>query len=90
MPIKNAPAQPLTVTDETLGGAIWTFLRYIVTGLGGMFVSKGYITADTLETILGLLAVAVPNLIGVILHIRNKRRLITVAQAAPDAIAKVR
>lgn len=89
MTIPNAPTPPLIVTDQTYATAIWTALRYTLTAVGGFFVHRGALGADTLEMLLGVSGVVVPNLIGVLLSIRNKKRLILTAEAAHDSVAKV-
>ncbi len=89
MTIRNAPPEPILVSDQTAAGAILTALRYLITALGGFFVSRGAISDDTLQMILGIVGAVAPNLIGVFLSIRNKRKLITAAEAAPNSVAKV-
>lgn len=89
MTIRNAPADPILVSDSTAPAAILTAVRYVITAVGGYLVSRGAITADTLQMILGVVGAVAPNLIGVFLSIRNKRKLITAAEAAPNSVAKV-
>ena len=89
MTIPNAPEPPILVTDATTATAIWTAVRYALTAVGGFFVHRGALGADTLEMLLGVAGVVVPNLVGTLLSIRNKNRLIAAAASADDRVAQV-
>ncbi len=87
MAIPNAPEPPLVVTDQTMTSAILTAFRYVLTAIGGALVTRGAITEDTLQLVLGIVGAVGPNVIGVFLSIRNKKRLIRATIAAPDEAA---
>lgn len=90
MTIKNAPPAPIIVSDQTVTPPLWSLLRYVFAGVGGVFVQKGYITDDTLQTLLGVAAILVPAIWGAWLSIRNKSKLIAAARSAHNDVAQVK
>ncbi len=89
MPIPNAPAQPIEVSNQTATPPIFAALRYALTAVGAWLIGKGYISDDTLEMLTALVTVVAPTVYGVWLSYRNKQKLIATAEAAPNSVAKV-
>lgn len=89
MAVPNAPAEPILVSDQTTTPPVFAALRYALTAVGGWLIGKGYITDDTLEMLMALVTVVAPTVYGVWLSFRNKQKLITTADAAPNSVAKV-
>jgi hypothetical protein len=87
--MSNDITPPLQVTDNTLEGQIATFARYLLTSVGGFALGKGWIDSEVLQLLTGLVTVAAPTAYGIYKTYTSKQRLITVAEAAPNSVAKV-
>lgn len=84
------PQLPIIVSDQVVSAPAWTVFRYVVSALGTLLANKGILSAETVNTIVGALMVAVPVIWGTWLSIQNKQKLIVAARAAPDPIAQVK
>lgn len=85
MPIEppvTVPASP--VPDTTI-----TLIRYILVTIGGVFVSKGWISDADLSSIIGAALIIIPTLYGVIRSHRNHKIQKKMANALPDCVARV-
>lgn len=87
--MSNDITPPLVVTDSTMEGQIATLVRYLLTSVGGYALGKGWIDNDALVVLTGLVTVAAPTAYGIFKTYTSKKRLIAVAEAAPDATAVV-
>lgn len=83
-------SEPITVNAGTAPEVVTTIARYLVTFVGGWIVAKGWITADQLPQVAGVILGAVPLIWGAWSAFRNKSKLITTAEAAPNNVAVVK
>lgn len=78
----HVPASPLPESTTTL-------LRYALVTLGGVFVSKGWLSDSDLNAIVGVLLIVVPTGVGIWKTRRNNAKMVTMATVLPDSVAKV-
>jgi hypothetical protein len=82
-------ADPIIINDNTLEGQITTLVRYVLTAFGGYALGKGLIDNDTLNLVTGFVTVAIPAAWGLWKTYQHKKQAIDLADAAPNALAKV-
>lgn len=87
--MSNDVTPPITVTDNTLEGQFATLGRYLLATVGAYALGKGWVSNEVLQMVTGLVTVAAPIVYGIYKTYTVKKRLIAVAQAAPDHIATV-
>lgn len=79
----------IVVPNSPLPDEAKTALRYVLTALGGILVSRGFITEGELMTIVGVVLVAGPAVWGVIKTRANWNKLTTIEPHAPaDVVTK--
>lgn len=81
---------PIEVKAGAAPEMLVTAARYVVAGIGGWVVGKGWFTADQWVQIGGALVTAVPLAWGVYASFRNKKKLVAVASAASNKVAVVK
>lgn len=80
----------ITVNESVVPGAITSLARQIGLVIGGWLVGKGYLDNDT-ATMLGTLGLIVlPLVYGQVKNWMTHRKLVTLANASPDAMAIVK
>lgn len=87
---RTLPDPPIAVSDQIVSAPLWTIIRYVLTALGTLLTNKGILDADTANTIVGTLLAVIPVTWGAWLSISNKRKLITAARSADNAVAVVK
>lgn len=80
----------ITVTESVVPGAITSLARQIGLVVGGWAVGKGYLDNDT-ATMLGTLGlIALPLVYGQAKNWMTHRKLVALANVAPDSVATVK
>jgi hypothetical protein len=87
--MSNDTTPPIEVTDNTLDGQITTLARYLVTAIGSYALGRGWIDGHMLQLLVALVTVIAPTAWGIYKTFVHKTQLITVAEAAPNRVAKV-
>lgn len=82
--------QPVTVPSSALPESTLTLLRYALVTLGGVFVSKGWLSDSDLNAIVGVLLIVIPTVYGIIKTKRNQAVQVTLADKLPDSVARVK
>lgn len=80
---------PVAVAASPLPAELATAVRYLMVAMGGVFVSKGWLSDVELNAIVGALLIVGPAIYGVILSRRNQAKQVTMANMLPDSVAKV-
>lgn len=81
---------PIIVTDQVATPAIWTVIRYALSVVGGFITNMGWASADTVQTAIGVVLAVGPIILGAVIAIRNKQKLIRAASSADDRVAQVK
>jgi hypothetical protein len=90
MPVERDLETPIIVKDNQLPGGAATLLRYVLTALGGILVTKGFLPAGSdVNQLVGIGLMVGSAVYGVYKTFSNKKKLVTAAAAAPNSIAKV-
>ena len=83
-------ADPIVVHESPLPSSAATLLRYVLTAIGGLLVSRGYFDEALLNDVIGAVLIIAPAAYGVYRTVFNKRQLVIAATAAPNAVAMVK
>lgn len=82
---------PIEVNPSQLPGSLGTLLRYGLTALGGLLLSKNILPAGTdVNQIVGALLMIISTGYGLFKTVSNKSKLVTAAAAAPNHVAVVK
>jgi hypothetical protein len=79
----------ITINGNTIAPAFFTLLRQLVLTLSGYLLGKGILDRDIAEAIAWILVFTITMAYGQARGWLERRKLITMAEAAPDHIAKV-
>lgn len=84
------PTVPIEVNPNPLPASLATLLRYVLTFVGGLAVSKGVLPADSdVNELVGAVVAVAATAYGIWRTIRNKKELVVAAEAAPNSVATV-
>ena len=61
---------------------VWQIIRYVLIAVGGWFASRGYVSGDQLETVVGGLGALFPVLWGLFVKFNTKAVPVKVANRA--------
>jgi hypothetical protein len=86
----NRDTQPMIIDPSSVPGQVFALARYMLASFGSFALGRGWIDGDALQFLTGLLTVAAPAAYGVWKAWSNKRKLVIVAEAAPDSVAQVK
>ncbi len=78
---------PIVVRESAIPAGINTIIRYGLTALGGLLVSRGWFSEDALNDIIGALLVILPAAYGLYRTITNKKEAVIMATALPNDVA---
>lgn len=81
---------PVQVSASPLPAELATTLRYVLVMLGGIFVSRGYLSDAELNAIVGVVLIVAPTLWGIWKTRSNHSKQITMASVLPDSVARVK
>lgn len=82
---------PIVVNGtSSVPNVIGAVLRYAGTALGSFALAKGWLTADSLPQVVGAVVAIGSALYGVILTHFNKKKIVAIAEAAPNSVAVVK
>lgn len=81
---------PVTVPASPFTAELATTIRYALVTIGGIFVSRGWLSDAELNAIVGVVLIVAPTLWGVWATRRNHNKQITMAVALPDAVAQIK
>lgn len=82
--------QPVTVPASAIPEGALTLARYALVSLGGVFVSKGWLSDSDLNALVGALLIIVPTIYGIVKTKRNQAVQVTLARKLPDSVAQVK
>lgn len=75
---------------STRVSAALTIARYVMVAAGGIFVSRGYLTDEQLNDVIGAILIVVPTLWGAYLAWRNNEQKKRMADPLPNSIAETK
>jgi F0F1-type ATP synthase assembly protein I len=81
--------KPVTVRASAIPEQTLTLIRYVLVMLGGIFVSKGWLSDSDLNALIGALLIILPTIVGIVKDKRNQAVQVTLAKALPDEVARV-
>lgn len=81
---------PVQVPASALPAELATTIRYALVMLGGVFVSRGWLSDAELNAIVGVILIVAPTVWGIIRTRRNHQKQTTMATALPDSVAQVK
>ncbi len=81
---------PILVDPNAFPAIAAVILRYALQALGGFLVARGWIEGDTVEIIVSGGLVVAPMAYAAARAHRNRARLVTIAEAAPNDVARVK
>lgn len=84
------PQTPIIVSDTTATPTLGALIRYLLTAIGSFAIGRGWVTDETMQAATALAMIVGPAAYGIYLSWKNKRKLITAADAAPSSVAQVR
>lgn len=87
---RNSDAAPITVPASPLSPLMLTLLRYALTALGTVMVSRGLIDQGSADALAGAALIAIPTLWGMILTRRDQAQKARMAERLPDGVAVVK
>ncbi len=91
MPDLTPPVdQPVVVPASGLPAEALTVLRYALVTLGGIFVSRGWLSDSDMNAIVGVLLIVIPTVYGLVSTRRNQAVQVALASNLPDHLAQVR
>lgn len=76
----------LRINSNPFPAGIATLLRYVLTALGGLLVSRGYFSQDALNDVVGALLIIIPACYGLYKTVANKQKLVEAATTPPELI----
>ncbi len=82
--------QPVIVPASSIPESSMTLLRYALTALGGVLVSRGYLNDQTLNDVVGGLLLILPVVWGILRTKRSIAKQQTMAEQLPDSAAQIR
>lgn len=77
------------IDPSSIAGQLIVLARYVLTSGGSFALGKGWIDGDALQFITGIITIAAPAAYAIWKTYSDKQRLVTIARAAPDDVAKV-
>ncbi len=80
----------ITVSENPLPQAGATLLRQALLVWGGSLLGNGFMTEDTAAAIATVLLIGGPLIYGQVKGWLRHRKLVTLAEAAPDSLATVK
>jgi hypothetical protein len=81
---------PICVNQSAFGGMVAALARDLLKLAGACLVTRGALTADTLDQVAGFVVSATPMIYTQFKTLWNHRKLVTAADAAPDHVAVVK
>lgn len=82
--------EPILVNHSAAPSLVMTGIRYGATSLAMWMAGQGLVSGDQTTMVAGLLTGAATAGWGMYRTLRNHRKLVKTANAAPDAVAMVR
>jgi hypothetical protein len=82
--------QPVIVPSSAVPEQVTTLLRYVLVTLGGVFVSKGWLSDSDLNALVGAVLIIGPTVYGIIKTKRSNAVQQTLADKLPDSVAQVK
>lgn len=86
----NDQSAPVIVEGSSLSPIVLTLLRYALTTLGGVMVSKGWLSDSQANELVGGLLIVVPTIVGIVMARRNNIQKRAMAEQLPDTFAQIR
>lgn len=80
--------KPIEIPSTDTAPAVVTLMRYLLVALGGWLISRGWMEQEQLDTLVPIVLVAVPTIVGVWKTITKNREGRTMASLLHDSIAK--
>lgn len=81
---------PVTVPASPFTAELATTIRYALVTIGGIFVSRGWLSDAELNAIVGVVLIVAPTVWGVWKTRSNHTKQITMASVLPDSVAQVK
>lgn len=80
---------PITVPSSAAPDQLKGALRTALVGLGAYGVGKGWFDANLVSAVIPVVLIAAPAIWQQLKVLANHRKMVAIATASPDAVAKV-